>query len=428
MHAAEATHPRLFFSAGEIPALREKIKREPHSAMFQAMKADGEKLLAAAAGSYDQSDPQLDIRKAAPGVPYALWTVYASCVWIGNALAHPDFGDDNAGVSGEGSFGLAFYYATDALKPGLKYWYDRTIGSKGVKDYDSHRGSRLYSILYYPADLAEKQPMEIPEWREAFVDTGGNGLFTYRNTYTPHESIVAQIYAKLRGDKGHSGSDALSFRILGLDTAWAVGGGRYGPKTGGQNVYFRSMNTLYPIDPDGKLAINGNSGRIVGTPVSKPDGSGSVVMSISENNVGTKEHKRSFLTDFSKKAGVDAVCVIADKSANGKFWQMVTVEGNAVATSANTFTIQGAGGATLRGTVVYPTGDLGWKTGKRIRGSNFIGDIDENNFVHFQTPDGKALVVLTVARRGQQHPAVIGNEQALRVGGAAYRVADESIE
>lgn len=179
--------------------------------------------------------------------------------------------------------------------------------------------------------------MEIPEWREAFVDTGGNGLFTYRNTYTPHESIVAQIYAKLRGNKGHSGPDALSFRILGLDTAWAVGGGRYGPKTGGQNVYFRSMNTLYPVDPDEQLAISDKSGRIVDTPVSKPDGSGSVVMSISE-------------------------------------------------------------------------------TGKRIRGSNFIGDIGENNFVHFQTADGKALVVLTIARPGQQHPAVSGNAQDLHVG------------
>ena len=75
----------------------------------------------------------------------------------------------------------------------------------------------MWSIIHHPGDaVAETNPMNIPEWREAFIDTGGNGFMTWRNAYQDEHDQIAQLYLKLRGNKGHSGPDALTFRMIAL--------------------------------------------------------------------------------------------------------------------------------------------------------------------------------------------------------------------
>jgi hypothetical protein len=155
--------------------------------------------------------------------------------------------------------GFAFAFCPPELHPGMKFWYDRTVGLRGDRTFDNARFGTIASILYYPgAAVPEKDPMTMPGWRALFLDPAGNGFFTWRNRYRDTGDLVAQVYVKRRGNRGHSGPDALSFRILGLDTLWAVGGGRYGPKWNGQDAYLRSMNTLYPADPDSRLEISRN--------------------------------------------------------------------------------------------------------------------------------------------------------------------------
>jgi hypothetical protein len=229
---------------------------------------------------------------------------------------------------------------------------------------------------------------------------------TYRNRYQNRDDMVAQLYLKLRGNAGHNGPDALSFRIFGLDTPWAVGGGRYGPQLFGRDAYVLSQNTPYPYDPSlTNKATSGKSGTLIGTPVGKLDGGGHVVANIITNNLGVFNHTRRFIADYSAASGADAVYVISDSSADGIFWQLCTLETWAITTNGNTFTIAGNNGATLRGTVLYPTNNVSFTTGRRIRGSGF--DIyDENNFVLCPSADGDYLVVLTVAGAGKSHPAV----------------------
>ena len=352
-----------------------------------------------------RKDPAKDLRKMSI-VGWTYWTTLAVDIKAMGTIIRPDFGDDNAGTDSEGAASQAFYYCPDALKPGLVYEYDRLWGAKGNKNYDSPRGGTIYSILYHPgAALAEKDPMSIPEWRAGFIDKGGNGFFTYRNSYQCNDNdVVAQIYTKLRGDKGHAGPDALSFRIQGLDTAWAVGGGRYGPKINTQDAYIYSMDTLYPVKPEEKLTTNSNTGKIVGTPISKEDGSGNVVLSIAANNVGVKNQKRWFISDFSAATSTNGTFVIADTSDDGKFWQLCTLEENTITSAGNTFTITAKNGNTMKGTVLYPAAGVTFTTGTRIRGTDFI--TGKNGYVHFQSPDGKYLVVLTLEKKGQEHPAI----------------------
>jgi hypothetical protein len=345
-------------------------------------------------------DPRLDLTQL-NGISMALWTAYAGLVPAPMGLLRADFGDDNPHAIGQGCYGFAFATCPPEFLPGLKYWYDRTVGSKGLQSYDHSQFGIPASILYYPVAVQEAAPLTIPAWREAFVDTEGNGFQVYRGQYKDSTDVVGSLYAKLRGDKGHAGPDALSFRIVGLGTAWATGGGRYGPKINGQDAYWRQMNTLYPVDPDEKLTPNGNAGRVLSAVVNA-DGSGHSVTSISQNNVGTKNHTRRFVSSFN--SGANAAFIICDTSDDGRFWQMSTLASNEITTSGNTFTITSPEGHALKGTVLHPA-SVTFKTGTRPRGSAAFG-IKENHFIHFSSEDGDYTVVLTLAEKGKPQPTV----------------------
>jgi len=363
---------------------------------------------------------------AAPAAAaYALWNVYSSALriphlWDTHYGIHLDFGDDNNNHRGEGCYGLAFYFCPEFLHPGLRYWYDRMVGALGDQTWDRERHGLMYSILYYNDSVPPADPWTIREWTNAYLETGGNGYFTYRNGYGGDTDIMAQIYAKFRGNAGHSGPDALSFRIAGLGAPFAVGGGRYGPDiyaedTGKkQDAYLRSMNTLYPVDPENELTISGNSGQLLGVPQLHADGGGSVSLYIDRNNVNTRNHTRRFLADYSAASGASAVYVISDTSDDGYWWQLCQVDldanTQAITTSGNTFTVTNPNGSWMQGTVLYPDGALNFETGSRIRGSDYGYEgqrYDVNEYVHFQSADGDYLVVLTVGEAGTTPPPVV---------------------
>lgn len=348
-------------------------------------------------------DPQLDLA-ALPQVRMTYWTAYAALMKAMGGL-HPDFGDDNPGTNGEGTYAQAFHYAPPELLPGILWWYERMFGAAGNGTHDHVRGGTLWAILFHPGDKVKPQdPLDIDAWRAAMADPQGNGYVLFRNRYRDEDDLCAMVYAKLRGAKGHNGPDALSFRIQGLGTAWAVGGGRYGPKTNGQDVYWRSQNTLYPVDPDDKLATNKNAGKFTTTPVITTDGGGSAVMEISSSNLGVADHKRRFLADHAADTGAAAAYLVCDTSGNGAFWQFCTIESNRIETDGNTFTVTAGNGASLKATVLHPA-SVSFKTGTRPRGSNFL-DISNNRFVHCANPDGDYLVVMTVVPKGAAHPQV----------------------
>lgn len=396
-----------------------------------------------------RADASRDLREVGGGARMMLWTVYAALVRNADgSLWRPDFGDDNPGADAEGTMGFAFWFCPPELHPGLAWWYDRTVGLAGNKTFDQGRFGTIASILYHPGDaVAPADPLSIPLWRRSMIDTEGNGYFTYRNAYRDQTDIVAQVFAKFRGNRGHNGPDALSFRVVGMNTIWATGGGRYGLRVGGVDVYKRSMNTLYPGDPDGPLRTGSLRGRLVGQPVLHGDGGGAVTLAIQQNNLGVDNHVRRFAVGFPGTRGdvpshagtgqtdPAAVMVIVDTSDNGKVWQMVTLRPNAITTEANRFTITAPDGASLRGTVIHPPARaIGFKVGSRPRGSN-AGDIRENNFLHFGSDDGCYVVVMTIAPPRGAHPNVTAEgtwaqtpRGVIRVGGWRFDVSQDAIQ
>ena len=349
-------------------------------------------------------DAEMDLRQL-PQVRMTYWSAYAALMKAMGGI-HPDFGDDNPGTNGEGVYAQAFHFAPAELLPGILWWYERMYGAAGNGSHDNVRGGTLWALMFHPGNaLQPRDPMSMPEWHAAMADPQGNGYVLFRNAYQNESDLCAMLYAKLRGAKGHSGPDALSFRIQGLGTAWAVGGGRYGPKTNGQDVYWRSQNTLYPVDPDAKLAISSDSGKFTTAPLVHADGSGTAVMEIANSNLGVAGHKRRFVADHTRGTGAAAAYIVCDSSANGAFWQFCTLEANAITTAANSFTVTAPDGASLKGTVLHPASGISFKTGVRPRGSKFL-EVENNRFVHLSNPEGEYLVVMTVVPKGSSHPQV----------------------
>ena len=318
--------------------------------------------------------------------------------------SHPDWSDDNANCGGEGTYGQAFYYLDSAMVPSFKHVYDRhqgTLAPFGTK-WDATRGGTIWSYIYYPASLASEDPTTSTSWKSRYVDnTGGNGLMTYRNAYTNGDDHIAQFKIKLRNSSGaHDGPDALGFRIAGAGAVWAVGGGRNTPGN------FTMQAGLYKANPFVTLpSANRNLSTVIGTPISKPDGSGHAIGNSTTTNVGVAAHKRWFVASYATAStGADATYIIGDESTDGLFWEMPTFTGNTIGTSGNTFTVTAANGATMRGTVLFPTASPSFATGSALRGSAF-GDSLNNKYLTMQSANGDYLVVLTVKKTGS-HPAV----------------------
>lgn len=382
--------------------------------------------------------PTFDLRKYA-GMRNTYWSIYASLSKAMNLNGygglHPDWGDDNPYVSGQGTYGQSFYYLHDSLLPAAKYWYDRVMATRPDYPYDDNRSGIIWSFLYYPHDLPELDPMQLRMWKSFFIDKGGNGYMTYVNKYNDSRDMTAQVYLKLRGNKGHSGPDALNFRIVGEGAPWAIGGGRYGVKLNGIDVYKMNMNNLYYTNPESihKDSINGNSGIIIGQPLSLPDGSGHCVMYIQKNNMMVDNQTRWFVADYDSTAtGAIATYIIGDISDDGYYWQLNSYVKHNITTSSNTFTIQALDGSTMKGTILYPTSNYRYTVGARPRGSSYGTGIDSNRYMHFRSDDGDYLVVLTVAKNGVTHPVVSASgsgviNRSIQVGNKSYMLKDSTV-
>lgn len=394
---------------------------------------------------------ELGLRKY-PAFINTYWSIYATNSTALNLVDfgsfRPDFGDDNPHVTGEGVFGQSFYYLPPEMQQAAKFWYDKSIGAVRTKNkYDGYRLGTVWSFLYYPIEGLSENPTNMNPVQTLHQDaTNGNGYYLFRNKYDNAKDLMAQMYLKFRGNKGHNGPDALTFRIIGNGAAWAIGGGRYGLKVStaiNQDIYAHLMNTVYPNEPlQVKIgsagcttcSTNGNSGQLIGNPLLKPDGSGHVISRMDANNVWALNHKRWFVADYdSLKTLSNALYIVADSSQNGKYWQLITAVENTVTFNQDTFLITAPNGTTMRGLVVYADGQTPvFKTGITPRGSNY-GDATNSKFITVLRNNAKFIVVLTVADAGKSHPVVqLTNgsfllNSVITVSGHSYKLINDNV-
>jgi len=395
-----------------------------------------------------RADPARDLRTD-DRLKWMTWTAFAGITTAldiyGSGGVKTDWSDDNAHALGEGIYGLAFYFADAALRPGIKHAYDRLMGtlSPNGPRWDGVRHGAFWSILFYPEEILPQDPTEIWDWHRASDDSGGIGLFSFRNAYQDSDDILVQFKAKLRNlTEAHDGPDGLGFRVIGLGDSFVIGGGRE-PAFGEQN-----QATVYPVSPNTDITTNRNTGTLVGTPLIRPDGGGHVIASMATSNVGTTAHKRWLVTDYDKAAtGADAVIIVADTTSNGVYWQLPTFLNNTITTSGNTFTITGSDGATLKGTILHPGGTPSITVGTKPRGDGYgltnggtlatedpvtNPRITDNRYLFIQHGgDGDFLVVMTLQKTGA-HPAVSRTsgtvaDAVVRVGNSSYALQSDTV-
>ena len=340
---------------------------------------------------------------------------------------HGDLSDDNAHYSPDGTGGLAFFYAPEKYRPGIKWMYDHLVGNDGSKTFDTSAGGGLYSILLYPHDLPAQNPAETCGL--TYVDRQ-QGVAIFRNQFKDENDIVVLANAHSRQPAGaHGGPDTNTFRILGLGSFWATGSGRGGAIGGQTNLFPADPTTFNHKLPKGSPP---EFGKLTTVDFSANGGG---TCTLDGTSMGVKDHVRALGVDFSGMSGAPAVIVNAETSGDGKFWRLNVPEFNTIKTSGNQFIITAPNGATLVGTVIEPA-TPSFRTGTVRRdnpsdehgiGIDFRGKkYRQNNWVDFEC-DKNALVVLTLQPAGKAAPKVEGKGSAtdasVTVGGQNVSLA-----
>jgi len=291
---------------------------------------------------------------------------------------------------GVDNYARGFALVPDAMKPAVLWGWNRTrkLAEEGrlkgeylTEDFlDPLSAAFLLVNCPGPASgVAEKDPGQVLP--NVMLDDWKGG-FAFRNRWRDGDDIVATIYLNWNNAGGEwDSAETGDFRISGLGSDWAVRGAGWGctgektpiPRRANQNVlelgeaveqgapapgrFFRASkdgSAILTLDMDYVYASlkKARSGRTLPPlPVHPRKGTADVY-----HDLGIKG-LRGWAVDYSGAAGVPALFAVADKvagSAGNSRWHLVTERKNAVEISGNAFTIRGADGATLRGTVLAP--------------------------------------------------------------------------
>jgi len=393
-----------------------------------------------------------DLIKEVPAMQKELWATYQGVLPLarhsrvsgpgeerkGWGLGlRPDFTDDHPVWEAEGTASLAFAVAPKEYLPGMKWLYRRLCGDLGDRTWDSASGNGLYSLLFYPADLEEKNPADV--WGRTWKDDAF-GMFIFRNRFQDGDDFVLQTVAKLRpAFGGHEGRDALSFRLWGLGVPWAVGSGRTSDQ--------RGQTSVFPGDPEDGTTPPRGLVPSVRSSFLRRNGDGYVVMHIVLSDTGVSEQTRRIVTDFSGESGAPALVLVSDSSEDGRFWRMNTPDFNTITTGPNSFTITSPQGSRLDATILWPASGVSPRTGTFQRGSPFaFGELGydpaggksgkgayttQNKWVDFQSPDGNFLVALTVVPSGSTPPKIgakgQGSRQTVTAGKRVVSLAGDTV-
>lgn len=364
----------------------------------------------------------IDLTTEIPALKKALWTTYQGVLPIDRFSRssaagdtrigwskglRPDFTDDHNSWDPEGTAALAFAFAPEPYKPGMKWMFRRLCGDLGDQTWDCSTGNGLWSLLFYPNDLAEQNPSTA--WGNTYADYS-YGVFMFRNRYQDANDFVMQTHGNMRQNLGgHSSADGLSFRIYGLGVPWCVGSGRTGDPRGQTNVF--------QYDPN---IITSSGTRLVPSIIDtylRANGDGYTVMNMDTTEIGVSNQTRRIITDYSGSSGAPGYFIVSDSSNDGTWWRMNTPDFNTITTDSNSFTITSPDGHKLTAKVLWPLNPT-FRTGTFNRPPNlFYKNINSaanslpyttiNKWVDFQgNGDGKFLVAITITENGAPIPNI----------------------
>jgi hypothetical protein len=332
----------------------------------------------------------------------------------------PDFTDDHNSWDPEGTAALAFAFAPEAYKPGLKWMFRRACGDLGDQTWDCSSGNGLWALLFYPNDLAEQNPADV--WGRSW-QCPSYGVYVFRNRYQDSDDFVLQTHGNFRLNQGgHDGPDALGFRIYGLGVPWCVGSGR--------TTDPRGQTSLFPADPE---TVTSMTKRLVPSLVDKflrANGDGYTVMNIDTSDTGGDNQTRRIVTDYAGTSGAPGFFVVSDASNNGSHWRLNTPSFNTISSSGDTFSVTSPDGHLMTAKVVWPPNPV-FRTGTFSRPPSYrYKDVNYstgnayttiNKWIDFAgNGDGKFVVAMVVTENGAPVPNITavgtGDQQTISAG------------
>jgi hypothetical protein len=378
-----------------------------------------------------------DLAAEAPAMTNAPWLAMLQTVALPYQLTiggqtvtqlglHGDFTDEhNAYANDVGPMGganAAFLLSPKATLPGVLFMYNRLVGAKGDKTFDTWRSGGILGLIAMPDDITEADPSGVPGLGRTWIDREWN-LAVFRNRFQDGDDIVASHLAKRRNPTTnlHQGVDVNNIRIMGLGMQWITGpGGPMHKVADYRNAAAAGTTTVFPGDPATAKGSTQATGTLLQT-FTRPAGDGWTAMEGS--SVGTSKHVRRFIVDYSAKTGAAAAFVVADSSADGKVWRMNVPRAGTVAATATGFTVTAPNGAVLTATVLWPKGAkaaIGAFTqvpadgkGSYFMWQDGMDGKQPNKTVDIVGTDGRFLIAMTLTAKGAKPPAVAGSGDGL---------------
>ncbi len=302
----------------------------------------------------------------------------------------PDLGDDNMNTA-ISHFAFGVRLMSEAMKPQLKWMVEY------VKDLGQYQDDFLILALC-PEALDSQVPG--PEYLN-YVDTLV-GVTLFRDRFQDENDIVACFNTSAKRFPGHKAPDNLTFRILGLGGAWAIGAGRTGSVAGQTNLFPGG-------DPEKEKQKNYESeflGYSFDQGMGFAAGKGSCM--------GVTDHTRQFIADYSGKDGARAVFVVKDESEDGKVWRLNTPGFNEVKLLKDGFLLTAPNGASMKARVVGEKKvdvsvnqvRYGGTTVANNTGIGFGSKRYEHSKAIDISCDGDITVVMTLQPAGKDHPLI----------------------
>ena len=336
-------------------------------------------------------NPAFELSQYAPQLEHSIDQHITSAVNIPNISGvglKPDLGDDHP-MLGSSLFSYGVRLMSEQLKPYLKWMLDYLYDREFIQD------PMLY-ICFYPQEIEPMNPKA-----GAFLNyvDETQGVVLFRNRFKDENDIVACFNTSSHRVNGHSGPDNLTFRIIGLGSLWAVGGGRTREVAGQTNLF-----------PAGNWQEQKEQELEEGTLVDyhfESDGSGHATGTCS--SMGVQNHRRKFTADYSGKNGAAAFFVVEDTSGNGTTWRLNTPEFNTVEPLSNGFLLTAPNGSSLKATVIG-TNKVNVTIGKiryggsTIKHNTFYGKKYSHNKTIDINCNGNIKVVMTLQPEGVPHP------------------------
>ena len=159
---------------------------------------------------------------------HAFWTLnmYEQTFMTSYQRKFVQYGVSHRSNSNEGFASLVAALCPPEQLPYYRWFYDRHMGRLATAEagerFDSHRGNTPFALLFYPADVAPKDPTGVLP--QAVADR--DGYIFFRNRWRDANDIQAALIACGKRSGGWSQTEHLNLRLMAFDTHFFGGPGK----------------------------------------------------------------------------------------------------------------------------------------------------------------------------------------------------------